>query len=95
MNSDFEMSRLQLKMYIEEQPIIPYKALNSLVATVNYGGRVTDDKDKRLILALLIKYFTPDVMGSNYNFSETDTYHTPFNLQLDSVRSNLFYIIHK
>ncbi len=36
--------------------------MNSLVATVNYGGRVTDDKDKRLIIALLLKYFTPDVI---------------------------------
>ena len=86
MNSDFEMSRLQLRMYIEEQPVVPYKALNSLVATVNYGGRVTDDKDKRLIIALLIKYFTPNVMGEKYNFSETDTYHTPFDLDLKNVR---------
>jgi dynein heavy chain len=42
---------------------VPYKALNSLVATVNYGGRVTDDKDKRLIIALLKKYFTTEVIS--------------------------------
>jgi dynein heavy chain len=40
-------------MYIDEQPVIPYKALNTIIAEINYGGRVTDDKDMRLIKALL------------------------------------------
>lgn len=62
MNSDFETSQLQLKMYLDEQPDVPYRTLNYLIAEINYGGRVTDDKDVRLITALLLKYFIPEVM---------------------------------
>lgn len=32
MNSDFETSQLQLKMYLDEQPVIPYKTLNYLIS---------------------------------------------------------------
>ena len=30
---------------------------------MNYGGRVTDDKDVRLISAILAKYFTEEVLS--------------------------------
>ena len=92
MNSDFETCQLQLKMYLDEQPEIPFKALNVLLAEINYGGRVTDDKDMRLIKALLRKYFTPKVMQSKYFFANTEIYHTPYELPLDSVKVLLIYI---
>jgi len=62
MNSDFDTSNLQLRMYIDEQPVIPYKALNTIIAEINYGGRVTDDKDMRLIKALLEQYMNDAIM---------------------------------
>ena len=43
----------QLKIFLDEYPIIPYKVLNYLGAEINYGGRVTDDKDVRLIKTIL------------------------------------------
>jgi dynein heavy chain, axonemal len=49
-------------MFLSEQPDVPYQALNYLVAECNYGGRVTDDKDVRLIKSLLKKYFCPDIL---------------------------------
>ena len=58
MTSDFLASDRQLHMYLEEQDDIPYIALNYLFADINYGGRVTDDKDNRLIRAILRKYYT-------------------------------------
>jgi len=86
MNSDFETCQLQLKMYLDEQPEIPFKALNVLLAEINYGGRVTDDKDMRLIKALLSKYFNPKVMQEKYFFTNSDIYHPPYELALDSVK---------
>ena len=61
MNSDFNTSELNLRMYLDEQPEVPYPALNYLVACVNYGGRVTDDKDVRCIKAMLKKYFCAEI----------------------------------
>ncbi len=48
MNSDFEASRMHLNMYIEEykEQGVPFEILRFLVGTINYGGRVTDDKDE-------------------------------------------------
>jgi dynein heavy chain len=51
--------------------------LNYLVALVNYGGRVTDDKDVRLIEAMLKKYFTAEIMGDNYKLSKLPFYYAP------------------
>jgi len=63
MNSDFVICNAQLKIYLEEQDDVPYQTLNYIFAEVNYGGRVTDSKDTRLIIALLSKYFNPEVLN--------------------------------
>lgn len=86
MNSDFETSQMQLKMYLDEQPVIPFKTLNYLIAEINYGGRVTDDKDVRLITALLLSYLNPEAMNGGYSFSSSGIYHTPKNLDLSQVK---------
>jgi len=52
-NEDLMVSRKQLKIFVEDYKEIPYKVLNYIGAEVNYGGRVTDDKDSRLIRCIL------------------------------------------
>lgn len=86
MNSDFETSLMQLKMYLTEQPVVPYKTLNYLIADINYGGRVTDDKDVRLITALLSSYLNEQVMEGQYSFSSSGVYHSPTELDLADVK---------
>ena len=56
-------------MNLVEQPDVPYKTLTYIIATINYGGRVTDDKNDLLITALLSKYFCPEVMKVQYDFA--------------------------
>jgi len=77
MNADLEVSKRQLKMYLEEQDLVPYTALNYVVAAANYGGRVTDDKDENLIAAMLRRCLTPEIMNDNYKLSKLDTYFAP------------------
>lgn len=77
MNSDFFMSQAQIKMFLDQQPDVPYTALNYLVAEINYGGRVTDDKDVELIKSLLKRYFTPDILRDEYKLSLLDAYYAP------------------
>ena len=62
-NEDLMVCRRQLKMLLDEYDDIPYKVLNYLGAEINYGGRVTDDKDVRLITTILIGYMNSHVLN--------------------------------
>jgi len=42
-----------LRIFLEENNDVPYEALNYIFAEANYGGRVTDPNDRRLIKTLL------------------------------------------
>lgn len=55
---------------------IDYKVLNTLGAEVNYGGRVTDDKDIRLINSILWKFWNKDCTNVGYKFSDSGIYNT-------------------
>jgi dynein heavy chain len=48
--------------------------LNYLGAEINYGGRVTDDKDVRLIKTILQLYISSASLRDNYKFSESGIY---------------------
>jgi dynein heavy chain len=61
-NEDWMVCRKQLKIFLEDTKDIPYQVLEYLIGDVNYGGRVTDDKDQRLIKTILKTYFTDKVL---------------------------------
>lgn len=71
---------------MDEYEIIPYKVLNYLGAEINYGGRVTDDKDVRLIKTILKKYINENIMEDGYKFSESGKYISiPAGVQEDYI----------
>lgn len=69
------------------QDTVPYVALNYLVAQVNYGGRVTDKQDVRLMNAMLKKYFCAEIMQEGYKFSNLDFYYAPPDGSFDDCMS--------
>ena len=69
--------RKQLKLFLDEYEEVPFKVLNYLGAEINYGGRVTDDKDERLIETILRKYVCPDALVLGYKFSVSGKYYIP------------------
>jgi dynein heavy chain len=73
-NEDLMVCRKQLKIFIESYDDVPYKVLNYVGAEVNYGGRVTDDKDGRLIRNILETFVTPGVFTDGFAFSESGIY---------------------
>ena len=69
-------------MYLDEQKEVPFETLVYLIATINYGGRVTDKRDERLIDGILRKYMNKDIMHKKFNFSHDGKYYTPEELEL-------------
>ena len=61
---------------MDDYDIIPFKVLNYLGSEVNYGGRVTDDKDIRLIKSILERFINPDILEVGYAFSDSGLYKT-------------------
>jgi dynein heavy chain len=51
--------------------------LNYIGAEINYGGRVTDDKDSRLIITILRNYINPGILEDGYKFSISGLYFSP------------------
>ncbi|RHY56820.1 hypothetical protein DYB38_001612 [Aphanomyces astaci] len=78
--SDLNISKDQLKICIDdlnETDAIPYAALAYLAGECNYGGRVTDDKDRRCIVNTLSDFYTPSIQDEGYKFSPSGTYYCP------------------
>jgi dynein heavy chain, axonemal len=75
-SSDLDISRRQLEMFLDEYDHVPYRVLNFLVSYINYGGRVTDDKDLRTIDVILMDYFTPRILEDGYSLSASGDYRT-------------------
>jgi dynein heavy chain len=75
--SDLETSIAVLRRFLEEQATIPWDALNYVTGQINYGGRVTDDWDRRTLMAILSIYMVPAILDEGYKFSSSGTYFAP------------------
>ncbi|OHT02341.1 Dynein heavy chain family protein [Tritrichomonas foetus] len=71
---DLEISQKQLKMFLDLYEQVPFKVLKYLTGEINYGGRVTDDWDRRTLLSILDDFYTPKVMSDTYQFTENPRY---------------------
>lgn len=58
-NSDLSISQAQLMMFLNHYEDIPWEALIYMVAEANYGGRVTDPKDRLTINVILEEFYNP------------------------------------
>jgi dynein heavy chain len=76
MNEELTVCRRQLKIFIENYEFVPFKVLNYIGAEVNYGGRVTDSTDKRLIATILNRYINDGILEDGYKFSESGLYNS-------------------
>lgn len=63
-NSDFLISSKQLKSMLNSYQEIPFKALIYLTGQCYYGGKVTDDWDRRVLDELLKDFYTPNLLQS-------------------------------
>lgn len=71
---DFDVCRRQLKIFLDDYDKIDFTVLNYIGSEINYGGRVTDDKDIRLIKSILNRFVHEDVLLDTFNFSASGNY---------------------
>ena len=57
-----------------------------MAAEANYGGRVTDKWDSRLIKSLLKKFYTPDIFKADYTFSPSGLYKVCPEMPLENYK---------
>ncbi|XP_020606105.1 dynein heavy chain 1, axonemal-like [Orbicella faveolata] len=72
---DLRICISQLSMFLEEYEGVPFKVLKYTAGHINYGGRVTDDWDRRCIMNILNDYYSEDVLSGEHRFSESGIYH--------------------
>jgi dynein heavy chain len=62
-------------LFAEKYDKVPYEVLNYLGAIVNYGGRVTDDKDSLLISTILKTFICDEAIQVGHKFSKSGIYN--------------------
>ncbi|CAJ0959437.1 unnamed protein product, partial [Ranitomeya imitator] len=73
-DGDLRICISQLRMFLEEYTDVPYKVLRYTAGEINYGGRVTDDWDRRCLLNILQDFYQPPVLEDGHKFSESGVY---------------------
>ncbi|CAB3235275.1 unnamed protein product [Arctia plantaginis] len=89
-DADFDVSDNLLANYLEEYDDVPWDALRYLFAIINYGGHITDDWDKRVLIAYINQFFCEEALDTPfYRLSSIPAYHIPRDGSLESYRDFL------
>ncbi|XP_045539469.1 dynein axonemal heavy chain 1 [Papilio machaon] len=73
-DGDLRICISQLHMFLTEYTEVPLRMLTYTAGHINYGGRVTDDWDRRCLLYLLADYYNIAVLSDRYYFDESGAY---------------------
>lgn len=89
--ADFAISQSQLKMFLNQYDLVPYEALNYMAAEANYGGRVTDPMDRRLIKIILKNFYSDAILQDGFKMTADGTYRVlddaNFGASLDYIKN--------
>ena len=82
-------SIMQLEKFIAMYDHVPYEVLVNLVGHINYGGRITDDWDRRMVLTVLMSLINPGVMADDYPLAPGEAYLSPEAGDIASYRTSI------
>lgn len=75
-----------LKLFLDSQDEVPWDALLFVTGHINYGGRVTDDNDRRCLISVLEKYCQVDCLKDGYKYTPSGIYYAPNDGNIESYR---------
>ena len=86
-DTDYSVSDDVLKAYLDAYEDTPWDALKYLISEANYGGRVTDEIDRRVLSGYLNQYFCEDALVvPNFRLSTLEEYFVPNEGSLNSYK---------
>nr|XP_034195945.1 dynein heavy chain 1, axonemal-like [Osmia lignaria] len=74
-DGDLTICISQLHMFLLEYDTVPFKVLTYTAGHINYGGRITDDWDRRCVLTILQDFYRPQILSPTYVFDEEKHYY--------------------
>ena len=75
-DTDLDISKGQLELFLDQYEETPWKVLCFLTSYINYGGRVTDDKDLRTIDVIMKSFYNPALLNPGYAFDKDSIYYS-------------------
>jgi len=75
-----------LKLFLDATDEIPWDALLFVTGHINYGGRVTDDQDRRCLLTVLEKFCSAPCLSDTYKYTPSGIYYAPPDGKIEAYR---------
>ena len=91
-DTDLDISRGQLQLFLDQYDEIPWKVLNFLTSYINYGGRVTDYIDLRSIDVIMVSFYNTKILSPDYKFDAEGMFYSIEPDEEDAHTSYMAYI---